>query len=80
MVYAPIGRPFTVRMAVITGPTVKAWWFNPRDRSGDRHRHVREYRRAHVHAAGQGGDAGLGAGAGRRVEEIPVARPAQAPA
>jgi hypothetical protein len=30
MVYAPIGRPFTVRMAVITGPSVKAWWFNPR--------------------------------------------------
>jgi hypothetical protein len=30
MIYAPIGRPFTVRMAVITGPAVKAWWFNPR--------------------------------------------------
>jgi hypothetical protein len=30
MVYAPIGRPFTVRMAVITGPSVQAWWFNPR--------------------------------------------------
>jgi hypothetical protein len=30
MVYAPIGRPFKVRMAGITGATVKAWWFNPR--------------------------------------------------
>ena len=30
MVYAPVGRPFTVRMTVITGPRVKAWWFNPR--------------------------------------------------
>ena len=31
MVYAPIGRPFSVRMDVIKGPNVKAWWFNPRD-------------------------------------------------
>ncbi len=31
MVYAPIGRAFTVRMEKITGPKVKAWWFNPRD-------------------------------------------------
>lgn len=31
MVYVPIGRPFGVRMDVISGPTVKAWWFNPRD-------------------------------------------------
>ena len=30
MVYAPIGRPFGVKMSVIAGPTVKAWWFNPR--------------------------------------------------
>jgi hypothetical protein len=30
MVYAPIGRPFTVRMDVIQGPEVQAWWFNPR--------------------------------------------------
>ena len=30
MVYAPVGRPFTVRMSVITGSKVKAWWFNPR--------------------------------------------------
>jgi hypothetical protein len=29
MVYAPVGRTFTVRMSVIKGP-VKAWWFNPR--------------------------------------------------
>jgi Protein of unknown function (DUF4038)/Putative collagen-binding domain of a collagenase len=31
MVYAPVGRPFTVRMDVIKGAKVKAWWFNPRD-------------------------------------------------
>jgi hypothetical protein len=31
MVYAPAGRPFAVAMTKITGPTVKAWWFNPRD-------------------------------------------------
>ena len=30
MVYAPVGRPFSVRMSAITGPSVKAWWFNPR--------------------------------------------------
>jgi hypothetical protein len=31
MVYAPVGRPFRVRMSAITGSAVKAWWFNPRD-------------------------------------------------
>jgi hypothetical protein len=31
MVYAPVGRPFAVRMDKVTGPKVKAWWFNPRD-------------------------------------------------
>lgn len=31
MVYAPIGRPFSVRMDVIRGGKVKAWWFNPRN-------------------------------------------------
>lgn len=31
MVYAPIGRAFKVRMEVIKGAKVKAWWFNPRD-------------------------------------------------
>jgi hypothetical protein len=30
-VYAPVGRPFSVRMDRVTGPRVKAWWFNPRD-------------------------------------------------
>ncbi len=30
MVYAPVGRPFSVRMSAITGARVKAWWFNPR--------------------------------------------------
>lgn len=31
MVYAPVGRPFSVRMDVIKGAQVKAWWFNPRN-------------------------------------------------
>ncbi|MHB8971975.1 MAG: glycoside hydrolase family 140 protein [Pirellulaceae bacterium] len=31
MVYAPVGRAFTVRMDVIRGAQVRAWWFNPRD-------------------------------------------------
>jgi hypothetical protein len=31
MVYAPIGRAFRVRMEKISGSSVKAWWFNPRD-------------------------------------------------
>lgn len=31
MVYAPVGRQFKVRMDLIKGATVKAWWFNPRD-------------------------------------------------
>jgi len=31
LVYAPIGRPFTVRMGQLSGPRVRAWWFNPRD-------------------------------------------------
>jgi Protein of unknown function (DUF4038)/Putative collagen-binding domain of a collagenase len=30
MVYAPVGRPFAVRMQKIAGARVKAWWFNPR--------------------------------------------------
>lgn len=30
MVYAPVGRPFAVRMSAIVGPRVKAWWFDTR--------------------------------------------------
>jgi len=30
MIYVPVGRAFRVRMDKIQGPTVKAWWFNPR--------------------------------------------------
>lgn len=33
MVYAPIGRKFSVNMDKITGEKVKATWFNPRDGS-----------------------------------------------
>ena len=31
MVYAPIGRKFSVHLDKITGSKVKAWWFNPRN-------------------------------------------------
>jgi len=31
MVYAPVGRPFRVRMNQISGSKVTAWWFNPRN-------------------------------------------------
>ncbi|MBN1125029.1 MAG: glycoside hydrolase family 140 protein [Sedimentisphaerales bacterium] len=31
IVYAPIGRAFSVRMDVINGPSVRAWWYNPRN-------------------------------------------------
>ena len=30
MIYAPAGRPFTVRMSVVKANKVKAWWFDPR--------------------------------------------------
>lgn len=30
MIYAPIGRSFSVKMDVIRAANVKAWWFNPR--------------------------------------------------
>lgn len=30
MIYAPVGRPFSVRLDSLTGPRLKAWWFNPR--------------------------------------------------
>jgi hypothetical protein len=31
MVYAPVGRAFSVRMDVIKGSKVTAWWYNPRN-------------------------------------------------
>ena len=45
MVYAPIGRPFSVRMGTITGGTVKAWWFDPRTGRVDGDRHLSQWRR-----------------------------------
>ncbi|MCX6362396.1 MAG: glycoside hydrolase family 140 protein [Armatimonadetes bacterium] len=30
MVYAPVGRPFTVRLEALKAARIKAWWFNPR--------------------------------------------------
>ncbi len=31
MVYAPVGRPFAVRLSKVSGERIKAWWFNPRN-------------------------------------------------
>lgn len=31
MIYAPAGRPFRVRLDQLSGATVRAWWFNPRN-------------------------------------------------
>jgi hypothetical protein len=31
MIYAPVGREFTVRMGAIEGERVTAWWFDPRN-------------------------------------------------
>ena len=31
LIYVPVGRKFRVRMERIDGPTVNAWWYNPRD-------------------------------------------------
>ncbi|MBS1855683.1 MAG: glycoside hydrolase family 140 protein [Acidobacteria bacterium] len=31
MVYSPQGRKFTVRLGMISGSQVRAWWYNPRD-------------------------------------------------
>jgi hypothetical protein len=36
MIYAPVGRPFSVRMNAIKNPKVIAWWFNPRTGRADR--------------------------------------------
>jgi len=36
MVYAPVGRKFSVNMEKISGPGVNGWWFNPRDGSAKR--------------------------------------------
>jgi hypothetical protein len=30
LVYAPIGRPFTVRMSALAARQIRAWWFDPR--------------------------------------------------
>jgi hypothetical protein len=30
MVYAPVGRKFSVRLSAIAGPKVAAWWYDPR--------------------------------------------------
>jgi hypothetical protein len=36
MVYAPVGRKFSIRMDVIKGKNVIAWWFNPRNGEADK--------------------------------------------
>jgi hypothetical protein len=33
LIYAPVGRPFQVHMQKLSGTSVKATWFNPRDGS-----------------------------------------------
>lgn len=33
MVYAPVGRAFSVNTSLVTGRRLRAWWFNPRDGS-----------------------------------------------
>ncbi len=35
MIYAPVGRPFSVHMTAVKGPKLKAWWFNPRTGKAD---------------------------------------------
>jgi hypothetical protein len=32
-VYTPAGRPFRLRTGKLSGDTLRAWWFNPRDGS-----------------------------------------------
>jgi hypothetical protein len=36
MVYVPVGRKFSIRMDVIKGKNVIAWWFNPRNGEADK--------------------------------------------
>jgi hypothetical protein len=36
MVYAPVGRPFSVRMSKLSGDSVIAWWFDPRTGGSER--------------------------------------------
>ena len=31
MIYAPVGRKFTVNMKLLKGDKVNGWWFNPRN-------------------------------------------------
>jgi len=31
MVYAPVGRPFSVHLNSLRGPVLKAWWYDPRN-------------------------------------------------
>jgi hypothetical protein len=33
MVYSPAGRRFSVELSTLSGPTLQAWWFNPRNGS-----------------------------------------------
>ena len=36
MIYAPVGRGFTVRTSLLSGGTLNAWWFNPRTGKAER--------------------------------------------
>jgi len=33
MIYAPVGRKFTLRLDALAGTTLRGWWYNPRDGS-----------------------------------------------
>ena len=70
MVYAPVGRPFAVKMSVIAGPKGESVVVQSAHRRGGGARHLRQHRRADVHAAGSRRAAGLGARPGRRFEEV----------
>ncbi len=35
MIYAPVGRTFSVRTDKLPGQRLRAWWFNPRDGSSE---------------------------------------------
>jgi hypothetical protein len=33
MIYSYVGKPFEIRLGIISGASVRAWWYNPRDGS-----------------------------------------------
>ena len=74
MVYAPVGRPFSVRMSAITGRQGQGLVVQSPDRRRHRDWQLRQHRSARVHPARSRRDAGLDPRPRRRVEEVPSAR------